>query len=276
MNWDLVIQTYLVKKRILKTHKRGERDVTLRWKHCGSRCLPQSFSVFLTYGSKPHDTSADSFSYSLSFHLYLLDCKSKNMHWFSDYTRLKDLYSRFPTRWLLFIKISRIFNLTPLQDLVPQSKEQMLLFFWCLSPSRVECTASVITSCKSPVVKLLSWRGSWEAVLLNSWLNCWPIEGVRWEPPALRPLLTVAEPDGQALGQDSGNDKRADMREKERGDNYSHLGGKGQIRFSHWNHLNRWNCQNRFALMFQRTVYQCYRCHLKEIKNVGRKHEMVF
>ncbi len=36
----------------------------------------------------------------------------------------------------------------------------------------------------------------------------------------------VIEPDGQALGQDSGNDKGADMREKQRGDNYSHLGEK--------------------------------------------------
>lgn len=36
----------------------------------------------------------------------------------------------------------------------------------------------------------------------------------------------VNGPDGQALGQDSGNDKGADMREKEKGDNYSHLGEK--------------------------------------------------
>lgn len=39
-------------------------------------------------------------------------------------------------------------------------------------------------------------------------------------------LQVVIEPDGQALGQESGNDKEADMREKERGDNYSHLGEK--------------------------------------------------
>lgn len=41
--------------------------------------------------------------------------------------------------------------------------------------------------------------------------------------------LVVIGPDGQALGQDSGNDKGADMREKERGDNYSHLGGKRAV-----------------------------------------------
>lgn len=51
--------------------------------------------------------------------------------------------------------------------------------------------------------------------------------------------LVVIGPDGQALGQDPGNDKGADMHEKERGDNYSHLGEKGGIRFYHHNHLNR-------------------------------------
>lgn len=42
----------------------------------------------------------------------------------------------------------------------------------------------------------------------------------------------VVGPDGQALGQDSGNDKGADMREKEKGDNYSHLGEKSVSDFT--------------------------------------------
>lgn len=36
----------------------------------------------------------------------------------------------------------------------------------------------------------------------------------------------VIRPDGQAFGQDSGNDKKADMREKNRVDSCSHLGEK--------------------------------------------------
>lgn len=42
----------------------------------------------------------------------------------------------------------------------------------------------------------------------------------------------VVGPDGQALGQDAGNDKGADMREKEKGDNYSHLGEKSVSDFT--------------------------------------------
>lgn len=62
-----------------------------------------------------------------------------------------------PSVYLNILKFQkRKFHPTPLQDLVPQSKEQMLLFCRCLSPSGVECTASVITSCKSLAVELLS------------------------------------------------------------------------------------------------------------------------
>lgn len=69
---------------------------------------------------------------------------------------IKDLQDAF-----YYQKIStfqkRKFYLTPMQDLVPWSKEKMLLFFWCLSASRVECTCSVITSCKSPPGLVVSY-----------------------------------------------------------------------------------------------------------------------
>lgn len=61
-----------------------------------------------------------------------------------------------------------------------------------------------------PAIKLLP---QWGCMAGTPPCPCWSIGCVKG-------------PDGQALGQDSGSDKGADMREKERRDNHSHLGEK--------------------------------------------------
>lgn len=75
----------------------------------------------------------------------------------------------------------------------------------------------------------------------------------------------VVEPDKQALSQDSGNDKQADMREKERVDNYSHLGGKRPdqilpVESPKHMKLSKQICPD---------VPKAYRCHLRQIKKCG-------
>lgn len=135
----------------------------------------------------------------------------------------------------IFVFLKYKLYLTPLQDLVPQSKEKMLLFFWCLSVWRVECTGSVITSCKPPGAesvtapclgkrKVVMTR---DKVLSGQLRSDWTVDwwGCTMPLPPTGPQVGLG-PDGQAVGQDSGNDKGADMREKEKGDNYSHLGEK--------------------------------------------------
>lgn len=102
-----------------------------------------------------------------------------------------------------------------------ESKEQMLLFVRCLSLRRVERRASVITSCVSTAeLSGMKTMATWAGV-------CWtvtrilkrPTESVQREHP-LPPLCCS---DCCASDRGSWRDNGADMREKERGDNSSHL-----------------------------------------------------
>lgn len=135
-----------------------------------------------------------------------------------------NLYPEFPTvpSFFFFFLIKKIWvRVSCDTSSYLESKEQMLLFVRCLSLRRVERGASVITSCVSTAeLSGMKTMATWAGV-------CWtvtrilkrPTESVQCEHP-LPPLCCS---DCCASDRGSGRDNGADMREKERGDNSSHL-----------------------------------------------------
>lgn len=131
-----------------------------------------------------------------------------------------NLYPEFPTVPSFFIKKIWVRVSCDTSSYL-ESKEQMLLFVRCLSLRRVERRASVITSCVSTAeLSGMKTMATWAGV-------CWtvtrilrrPTESVQREHP-LPPLCCS---DCCASDRGSWRDNGADMREKERGDNSSHL-----------------------------------------------------